>query len=717
MNVHVESVSPVRKKNSVKASQRSAFGADVFDLRLITSALPQKTIDLWMEGIEGRKRMDVNEVELIAEALKNWAIAKGATHYTHWFQPLTGAVAEKHDSFLSWKSLGSPIKQLRGKELMQGEPDASSFPSGGLRSTPEARGYTVWDTTSAPFIWSGADGVTLCIPALFFSWSGEALDHKIPLLRSEQKMEEAVLRLLSLVGHKAKKVFSTLGAEQEYFLIDREIWVQRPDLQLTGRTLFGAKCPKGQELEEHYFSSIDDRVLSFMVDVEERAIRLGIPVKTRHNEVAPAQHEVAPLFEKSPLAVDHNLLLMELMRSCAAKHHLACLFHEKPFEGINGSGKHNNWSLGTDTGLNVLNPEKNSLVFLTTLAAILRAVHLHAALLRSSVASAGNDHRLGGSEAPPTILSVYLGQSLEKLVSDIAHDRIHSDEVPRYIDLGLSHIAPFQADLSDRNRTSFFAFTGNKFEFRAVGSSASCAWPITTIQAIVTESLQLIVDEMELEVAGVKDLELQLKKGLPLLRKHFKEALPVLFGGNGYSTDWEKEAENRGLPNIRKSCQAFEVLLDKRSIHAFEGILTQRELEARYEVSIERYAKTVQIEINLMLELFRTQILPAALTCQEKWARSINALTAAGIKPGVRTLDALESLSAHINEAIGAIDEVERVTKQTQDLGFVAKAKVFSDLVSPKMEEARRVVDKLEMQVEHALWPLPTYREILYSVW
>ena len=719
MNARLESVHTIGKrlrKVPETVKHASQFGSHVFDRKAMELLLPKKVLDHLLNAIQGRERLDYTVADAVAEALKDWAIQLGATHYTHWFQPLTHGAAEKHDSFLSWNSKGEPIERFRGKELIQGEPDASSFPSGGLRHTHEARGYTVWDPTTPPFLWSGGDGLTLCIPSVFFSWRGEALDAKIPLHRSERRIKEAGLRLLKLCGLEATSVFSTLGAEQEYFAIDRHLYLMRPDLLLTGRTVFGAKPPKGQELEDHYFSTVKDRILAYMIEFEESARKLGIPLKTRHNEVAPAQHEVAPLFEKGSIAVDHNLILMELMRQIAVKHDLACLFHEKPFAGINGSGKHNNWSLGSDTGLNFLDPKENSLLFLTVLTAVLRAVHTHAALLRASIASPGNDHRLGGSEAPPTILSVYLGEALEKLVSDLVHDKKGPEMHPRQIDLGLSHLPRHIADLSDRNRTSFFAFTGNKFEFRAVGASASCAMPVTTVNAIVAESLDLILDEIEKVTGGMKSAEQKYAAALPVLRKILKEAQPVIFGGNGYTSEWEKDAEKRGLPNIRKSYHAYAALLDKHSIRAFEEILSEAELHSRYEILVEQYAKTVQIEANLMIELFRTQILPASLATQKNWAGSLHSLSELGIKPGPRLLDGLSTLAGTINDAIALIDEVERISKQASELGWDARAKVLCELATPKMEEARRMVDKLETMVDNAHWPLPKYRELLFLV-
>lgn len=697
MNARVEAVLKLGKKRqrpeAGQLKHSALFGARVFHRGLIQS-LPKEIARHWLDVLDGRAQFAIEYADAVAEGLKNWALQHGATHFTHWFQPLTNAGAEKHDSFLTWGEKGMVLEKFRGKDLLRGEPDASSFPSGGLRATHEARGYTAWDPTVFPFLWEGGDGMTLCIPSLFFSWKTEALDHKIPLMRSEEKLNTAVLRLLKIAGVQAERAFSTLGAEQEYFLIDRELFLLRPDLLLAGRTVFGAKPPKGQELEDHYFGAVKDRVLAFMREFEDVAVQLGIPVKTRHNEVAPAQHEVAPLFEGASLAVDHNVILMEVMRSVAGKHDLACLFHEKPFMGINGSGKHNNWSVATDTGLNLFDPEQGSIVFLTMLTAVLRAVHAHAALLRASVASAGNDHRLGGNEAPPTILSVYLGEALEKIVAEILHGKAEKMSL-RSIDLGLKAVPRHEADPSDRNRTSFFAFTGNKFEFRAVGASAHCALPITVINAIVADSLALILDEI---AACIGDRKLKqeelLQTALPVLKKHLKDAQNVVFGGNNYSAEWEKEAEMRGLPNIRKSFHALGQFLEKKHMHVFEGILNEKELHSRYEIWVEQYAKTMQIEANLMLELFYTQVLPAA-------------------EKDMRARGREEPL---IEEACEKASELKKLLFNMKDMGWEAKAKAFCELVSVKMAELRTAVDGLEMLVDNALWPLPKYRELLFII-
>ena len=619
MAARVDAVKAIAKEGG-KSSQEEKelhslqFASHVFTLHEMELALPKKVFENIKNTIDGKEKFELEHADAVAEALKIWSLKRGATHYTHWFQPLTGAPAEKHDSFLNWSTEGKVVEKLRGKELFRGEPDASSFPSGGLRSTDKARGYTCWDITSPPFLFEGQGGVTLFIPSLFFSWEGHALDHKIPLLRSEEKLKTQIFRLLKMAEQPAEKVFSTVGIEQEYFLIDRRFYLLRPDLMLAGRTLLGARPPKGQELEQHYFASLNDRVFAYMCEFEETAIKLGIPVKTRHNEVAPFQHEVAPLFEGSSLAIDHNLLLMEVMKKVAARHHLAVLFHEKPFAKLNGSGKHNNWSIGTNLGHNLLDPKENSFVFFVLLTAVLRAVHTHAGVLRASIASAGNDHRLGGAEAPPTILSVYLGEALEKIVDAVIEEKNIDPQVARKIDLGLSHILPFEADLSDRNRTSFFAFTGNKFEFRAVGASAHSAFPLTVVNAIVADSLALILDELADVIQDKKlDAAQLFSESLPVIRKHLRIAKPVLFGGNAYSAEWAREAVQRGLPNIARSFYAFEQLLDPKSLRAFEGVFTEKEIESRYEILVEQYVKTMNIEANIMVDLFRTQILPAAL--------------------------------------------------------------------------------------------------------
>jgi len=720
MTARIESIKRIGRRTR-KVEEKSVhsihFGMKVFSLRLMEQVLPKKIYQNVLAASEGKEKLDPANADAIAAAMKDWALQNGATHFTHWFQPLTGASAEKHDSFLSWSGNGTVLESFRGKELLRGEPDASSFPSGGLRATHQARGYTVWDPASAPFLWKGGDGVTLCIPSLFFSWTGLALDHKIPLLRSDEKINAAAMRLLKFCEIAAGRVFSTVGPEQEYFLIDRAFYLLRPDLHLAGRTVYGAKPAKGQELEDHYFGPVKDRVMAFMREFEEEAVKLGIPIKTRHNEVAPAQHEVAPLFENAAAAVDHNLILMELMRQIALEHDLACLTHEKPFAGINGSGKHNNWSLATDTGINLLDPRENTLLFLTLLTAILRAVHDHAGLMRASIGSAGNDHRLGGSEAPPTILSVYLGERLEKVVDHLIDEKPIPEALIRQIDLGLAHVPLHEADAGDRNRTSFFAFTGNKFEFRAVGASAHSAFPITVINAIVADALHLILDEIG---DIVKDRTLSqeelLRAALPCLRKHLRISKGVVFGGNAYTAEWEAEAVRRGLPNIRKSFHSFAQLTDQRTQRVFQGVLSEEELHSRFEVLVERYVKTMQIEASLMLELFRTQVLPAALHDQKRRSKALKNLADLGIQPSSHLLAGLKAFSDAAGAAAQAVDEIEKVLRQSADFGFEAKGKAYAEILDPKMEEARRLVDHLETLVDNALWPLPKYREMLFLV-
>ncbi len=691
------------------------FKARVFDAAVQEQLLPKK-IALHLDAVRcGAECFNTEYADEIADCLQDWASQNGATHYMHWFQPLRNGYAEKHDSFLHWHQGFESCEKLTGKQLLLGESDASSLPSGGLRVTHQARGYTAWDPASFPFLWDSEAGLTLCIPSLFYSWKGSALDHKIPLLRSNQKVNESVLRLLALCKHSGGHVFATLGAEQEYFLVERNLFSLRPDLQLCGRTLFGALPSKGQELEDHYFSPVSDRALGFMREFEEAALRIGVPIKTRHNEVAPSQHEVAPLFEPVGLAVDHNLLLMEVMKRTAAKMGLACLFHEKPFAGINGSGKHNNWSLCTDEGVNLLEPKEGSLLFLTLLTAILRGVHEHAGLLRASIGSAGNDHRLGASEAPPSILSVFLGETLEKLIMDIVYEKPKSAVTARRIDLDLAHVSSHEADPSDRNRTSFFAFTGNKFELRAVGASQNCALPMTILNAIVADSLQLVLDEVDDVVKDRKDLSESelLELALPVLRKHLAGAMPVLFSGDGYSDDWCEQARVRGLPNIARSFHAFGELRTKKSIRVLEEVFSEEELSSRYDILVEEYAKTLNIEANVMIELFQTQIRPAVEKDLERRIALLDAGQSIGLKMSQGLVQTICSL---IEGASEICDEVKKLQDQSSEMGWEAKGRIFCELIAPKMDELRYNVDELEMVVDDELWPIPKYREILYCV-
>jgi glutamine synthetase len=710
----------VTKGTFTQAIASEKFGAQVFNRTIMQKMLPKEIYVNVINAVEGREKIKPEYADTIALAMKEWAINLGATHYSHWFQPLTGASAEKHDAFIDWSAPDKVIEKFSGKQLIQGEPDASSFPSGGLRSTYEARGYTGWDPTSPVFVWKAGDGVTLCIPSVFFSWTGEVLDAKIPLLRSEKKLNDAVLRLLKLTGIEAHQVYTTLGLEQEYFVIDRAWRSLRPDLLLIGRTVFGANPPKGQELQDHYFGSVKDRILSYMADFEHTAFMLGIPVKTRHNEVAPAQHEVAPVFEKSSAAIDHNILLMELMRQTAAKHQLACLLHEKPFKDINGSGKHSNWSISTDTGINLLDPSEtpeNNIHFLILITAILNAVYEHSALLRAAIGSAANDYRLGGHEAPPAIISVYLGNDLEGVLDNIAEKGSHTRTGSNLkYDLGLVVVPELTKDNTDRNRTSPFAFTGNKFEFRAVGSSSSPALPITVLNAIVADSVNRILDEVEENLKNhKKPSKAELVEAvLPVIRKYLKHSKGVRFHGDNYSQAWVQEAKRRGLPNITKSVHAFEALVDKKTVAAFQGILQKNELQSRYEILTDIYINNIKIEAKLMIDMFRTQILPAAIRYQRDLADSLEEI---GSKAAPRQNKLLNELTKGIEAALKNLDAVEDVLEASLKIESLEKRGVaFGEKVSEKCDDLRESVDHLETLVDDAYWPLPKYRELLFLV-
>lgn len=702
-----------------------SFGMHVFNRSVMQKMLPKEVYINLGNAMEGKEKIRQEFADIIAVAMKEWASGHGATHYSHWFQPLTGASAEKHDSFIEWKSQDQMIEKFTGKQLIQGEPDASSFPSGGLRSTYEARGYTGWDPTSPVFVWYGGDGVTLCIPSVFFSWTGDVLDTKIPLLRSDKIINDAVMRLLKVTGIHATHVNSTLGCEQEYFVIDRAWRNLRPDLVMSGRTVFGASAPKGQELQDHYFGAVKDRILCYMRDFEIAALKLGIPVKTRHNEVAPAQHEVAPVFERSSSAIDHNILLMELMRQIAVKHDLSCLLHEKPFHDINGSGKHCNWSLATDTGINLLDPTdtpENNVHFLVLLAAILNAVHEHSALLRASIGSFSNDYRLGGHEAPPAIISVYLGKELELIIENIEKKGSHKTSSGKIgYDLGIPVGPELSKDKTDRNRTSPFAFTGNKFEFRAVGSSANPSFPITVLNAIVAESLHHIVDEIEAELGskGHPSKKSLIDAVIPVVRKYFRASRNIRFGGDNYSEDWVAEAKKRNLPIVKKSIVAFEALKSEKTARAFKGILTKQELHSRYDILAEIYSHHTNIEAKLMVDIFRTQILPAAIKQQQGLSTSIAAFGAAGgqVKKLTGQKALLNALSDSIEKAIKAVDALEEARAQAAAITNLEKrGKTFCDKVVPKGEHLRELVDNLEIHIDDALWPLPKYREMLFIV-
>ena len=692
------------------------FGSLTFNDEAQRARLPKDVYRALRRAVAQGEPIDSQVADIIASALKDWAVEHGATHYTHWFQPLTGITAEKHDSFLSPTSDGRAVAEFGGKELIKGEPDASSFPSGGMRSTFEARGYTAWDPTSPPWLLVTPAGTTLVIPTAFVSWTGEALDKKTPLLRSMEALSKQAVRILKLFGSKAQRVVTTCGPEQEYFLIDRQFYFSRPDLINAGRTLFGAKPPKGQELEDQYFGAIPDRVLNFMMDVERELYKVGVPVKTRHNEVAPSQYEVAPIFENANVATDHQMMTMETMRRMAPKFGLACLLHEKPFAGVNGSGKHLNWSMSDDLGNNLLNPgdaPHDNVQFLVFCAAVIRAVNKYQGLLRYSIASAGNDHRLGANEAPPAIISIFLGDMLTDIFQQVEKAGSAKSTKPGGIlDTGVGVLPKLPRDAGDRNRTSPFAFTGNKFEFRAVSANQSIAMPNVALNVAVADSLDYCATELEKSLKGGKKLQAAVKD---LLSKIIKENKQIIFNGNNYADEWQKEATKRGLLNHKTSVDAFSEVLKSDVVKAFEkyGVLNERELKARYEIALEQYIKTLNIEGQLMVLMANRYILPAAYNYQGQVAESVAAVKAAGgtSKEGKKTLDAIIKLT----------DEFKQRTDKLQDLlehegngGAEKHAKYFRDKVVPAMVSLRETGDNLESIVPHDIWPLPTYREMLF---
>src|SRR5579862_170990 len=710
MNIRYKLLRDILKRPiSVPIQKRGEFGHLTFHQGVFEKMLPKHVSANLKDAKEGRAKFNSNYAGIVAQAMQQWAIGHGATHFSHWFQPMTGLAAEKHDAFLEWGPQGQPIEKFTGKQLMRGEPDASSFPSGGLRSTYAARGYTTWDPTSVPFLWETGSTRVLCLPSIFFSWTGKALDMKIPLLRSEAKIERAALRLLNLLNIDAQSVHATLGCEQEYFLIDRAYFLSRPDLAMCGRTLWGASPAKGQELEDHYFGTLKERVASFMTDLEHRAWALGIPLKTRHNEVAPNQFEAAPIFERISVAVDHNILLMELMHQVAVRHHLACLVHEKPFAGINGSGKHCNWSLATDTGHNLLDPHAftdHQMPFLVLLTAVLHAVYHHSALIRASIATPGNDHRLGGHEAPPPIISVYLGEALEKMLKAIEEDRAHKSKEGRGLDLGIPPLAELLLDETDRNRTSPFPFTGTKFEFRAVGSSQNPALPLIVLNAIISESLNTIVDAIEKEALKKKQ---PFQAALDVVRKMLKETRPICFSGDNYSPEWHKEAKRRKLPIIEKSVHALNAFLDPSTLKAFEGILTKEELQSRVEIMKQRYCKVMNIETRLLSEGFNTQILPAAIEWQKNLAESIKSI---GKAP--RQMALLKKVVAKIDLALAKAEELDKLKNHALTQSLDKQALAFCDRVAPHSDALRKQIDALEQLVDDRIWPSPKYSEMLH---
>ena len=689
------------------------FGSNVFNDTAMRERLPKNVYRKLKETIDEGKELDPSIADVVANAMKDWAIEKGATHFCHWFQPMTGITAEKHDSFISPTSNGQIMMEFSGKELTQGEPDASSFPSGGLRATFEARGYTVWDCTSPVFIKTDGTNTTLFIPTSFASYKGEALDKKTPLLRSMQALNSQSLRVLKLLGnHTSKRVTSTLGGEQEYFLIDRKFVEQREDLRLAGRTLFGAPPPKGQELEDQYFGTLHERVASFMADVNEELWKLGVLAKTQHNEVAPAQHEIAPVYATVNVGVDHNQLTMELLQRVARKHDFVCLLHEKPFAGVNGSGKHNNWALGTDDGINLLNPGKtphDNVQFLVFLFAIIRAVHKYSTLLRATVAVPGNDHRLGANEAPPAIVSIFLGDQLTDVFLQIKKGTPGSSKDGGHLRLGVTTLPAIPKDTTDRNRTSPFAFTGNKFEFRMVGSSQSLSGPNFVLNTIVAETLSEIADHLQ----GAKNVNEKLQA---LLKKYAIEHEAVIFNGDNYTAAWAKEAKKRGLPNVNNCVDAINAMIAPKNAAVLikHGTLPHGEIEARHEILLENYVKVINIEAKTMLDMARRQILPAVMSFAADVADGINSVKAAGVKPETQGR-LLKRLNESARKMEGAIDDLAAAIETAAAKGHAdKKAAAYRDQVVPAMVALRAVSDDIEPAVGDEYWPLPTYADMLF---
>jgi glutamine synthetase len=716
MNQELDVISAARnwRMNGINVSEPDAIVNEVFSSDVLTSETLRQRLSkpVWKSlqaTMQRGKPIDPAIADTVALAMKTWAMEKGATHYTHWFQPLTGFTAEKHDSFLSPTADGSAIAAFGGSDLIQAEPDASSFPSGGLRATFEARGYTAWDPTSPAFIMRHSNGATLCIPTAFASWTGEALDLKTPLLRSIEALNKAALKALTHFGvNDVTKVSSTLGSEQEYFLIDEQFFYARPDLVLTGRTLFGAKPPRGQELEDHYFGSIPDRVLSFMTAVEHQLYALGIPVKTRHNEVAPGQYEIAPIFENSNIAADHQQLIMQTLKNTARRYGLVALLHEKPFAGINGSGKHCNWSMGTDTGMNLLEPgdtPHDNLQFLFFCTAVIRAVDVHQDLLRLSVASAQNDHRLGANEAPPAILSVFLGDQLTDIFERLANGKGGSGKKAGILNLGTPVLPHLPRHAGDRNRTSPFAFTGNKFEFRAVGSSQSISMPITVLNTIVAESIEVLTEMIEARMKKKESFEAALGA---VIKEVYAQHKRIVFNGDGYSAAWHKEAEKRGLLNLRTALDAIERFTDKKNLDLFSKykVLSKREVESRQEILYDIYFKTVNIEGETTAQIAQTQILPSAFSYLAEMGE---------VEVESR---ALERTTTQVAEAADALsDALENLKAQNAELGgdhIHEKAHHVRDNVLPAMLEVRKAADRLEKLVSDKYWPLPSYQEMVF---
>ena len=693
------------------------FGENVFTPRKMRERLPKSVYKAVRKVMDYGGELSLQDADVVAKAMKDWAVEKGATHFTHWFQPLTGITAEKHDSFVTHPDEdGRMLMEFSGRELIKGEPDASSFPSGGLRATFEARGYTAWDMTSPAFLKESGSGVTLCIPTAFCSYTGEALDKKTPLLRSMEAISEQALRIVRLFGNTgATKVVASVGPEQEYFLVDKEKYLQRKDLIFAGRTLFGAPAPKGQEMEDHYFGVILERVGSYMKDLNEELWKLGVTAKTQHNEVAPAQHELAPIYETANIAVDHNQIVMEAMKRVAIRHDLRCLLHEKPFAGVNGSGKHNNWSLGTDNGVNLLDPGETpneNIQFLLVLACILKAVDTHADLLRQSASDVGNDHRLGANEAPPAIISVFLGEQLEDVVKQLVETGMAvTCKEGGILETGVSTLPDLEKDATDRNRTSPFAFTGNKFEFRMVGSADSIASPNTTLNAIVAEAFCEAADLLE----QAEDFEQAVHD---LIKEYLTKHQRIIFNGNGYSDEWVAEAAKRELPNIKSMVEAVETLTTDKAVRLFEkfGIFTRAELESREEVLYETYSKTINIEALTMIDMASKQILPTVIRYTRTLADTVIAVKAAGVEPVVQA-GLLQEASGLLEEAKKALEALKTADEKAASMPEGREqAFYYKDVVKTAMEALRAPIDALEMIVDKDVWPLPSYGDLMFEV-
>ena len=722
-DVHAPNRHPDDERRLNRGEVHEYFADDVFTERIMERRLPREVFKKVLRTLHHGERLDPNVADVVAAAMKDWAVENGATHFSHWFQPLTGLSAQKHDAFLGPDGHGGAMGQFSGDLLVQGEPDASSFPSGGLRSTFEARGYTAWDASSPVFLIRGANHVTMCIPTAFVSWTGEALDKKTPLLRSMEAISEQALRVVRFFDPETHvdRVFSTVGAELEYFLVDRDAFYERPDLRTCGRTLLGHTMTKGQQLDDHYFGRIPERTLTFMADAEHELYRLGVPVKTRHNEVAPAQFELASFFETANVACDHQMLVMEALRRMAPKHGFECLLNEKPFAGVNGSGKHLNWSMATDSGTNLLDPRAEThtnMQFLVFLVAVIRAIDLHADLLRATIASSGNDHRLGANEAPPAIISIFLGDMLMDIIEQLELGETKKTIKGGKIDLGADTLPQIPRHSGDRNRTSPFAFTGNKFEFRAVGASAPIAWPATVLNTIVADSISEIADMLE-KAAGAKPTPAKKKAVVgSTLKKLIKAHKRVIFNGDGYSEEWHAEAERRGLPNMPTSAEALRVLTRKKNVDLFRRmkVLNKPELEGRAHILMEKYAKELIIEAKTLDSIVTTDVLPAAIRHQTELAEAVGATEAADVDAGelreqleefAEQVSRLRSTLAVLRGAHGSADEIADDEDPKKLIAFIQES------VRPAMADLREVADELETSVSSDLWPLPTYGDLI----